>query len=395
MVTLFSRQTLWPVLVLTAAVVTPTGRLSAAPDDQLLADVRAAWEATGQSVKTVRIAWVAKDLCPKGSFNLMGLEGDGKVRPPEDFRHEDKVTLLLDGTKARFTFEGMIWNEPALRFQKQVTNSAFLDEKYTGLRQYETQPYPSGVINKASWNTDCDISTWPAWAAFRGTEPKVMRGTYLGRFTSARRTALGGRPMVELVRERTPTRGEAKVWVDPAKSYAVERYDEYGRDGALQSRITVTNRKDSSGLWVPSSWSAVAYRQKKLVRSVDVTVRELVINPPTTPDDFRITFPPGTWVVDSTGPQSREYLVREGAGRRDILPEERVASYDDLLRTDAGELEPGGRPSFTSRNRAWVIAAGLLLVIGAMVVLLLRRANRARFQAGGAPGPIPSQEEPK
>lgn len=398
--TRFSRRAFGPVtLVLpVAAMVMPTAQLTAQPEEQLLAEVRAAWEAREKATKTVKVAWVMKDIFPKGSINLLfpELARDGHARPPEDFKYEGTVTLLLDGIDARFTADWMCWDEKTSRFQQRTDESTYRGGKFTNLVRRNVQSFPQGTLNKASWNRDCDITTWPARAAFRGTNPKVMSGTDLDKFTTARRVVLDRQPMVELVRQRTEMRGEERIWVNPAKSCATQRYDSYDRAGTLNNRITVKSIQDPSGLWVPASWTAVVYNQKKLVRSVEATVRELVINPPTTPEDFEVAFPVGTYVVDSTSDKPREYIVRESGERRDVLPNERLASYEDLLGTETGELEPGGRPSLLSQNRMWFIALGLLLIVSAVVVSLIRRARCPSIQAGEAPGPVPpTKEDPR
>lgn len=391
-------MTRWLIPVLLAAAVLLPGQSSGQPDEQLLADVRAAWEARQQATKSVKVSWTAKDTTPKGALGILfdfhpGFKG--KVVPPADVTHPIKATLLFDDTQSRFTIERMAWNEPTSQFQPHAEDAAFRDGTVTTLYRMDPQPWPTGTINKANRNmTAGDISAWPVRAAFRGPVTNIS-GIDLAHFSTARRTTLAGHSMIELVRQRTETRGEAKVWVDPAQDYAPYRYDSYARNGELIHRITATSRKDPSGLWVPTSWTVVVYEQKKLVRAVEATIRELVINLPTSPEDFKITFPPGTIVYDQTGPQPREHIVREGGDRRDVLPEERGASYEDLIRTEAGDLAPGGRSSFVSRNRTWVIAVGGSLVVAAVAVLVFRRVRWGRPAGGGPSSPVPSPEVPK
>lgn len=368
-----------------------TAAWAADPPDPLLAEVRAAWEKRQKDANTVRVAWTWKDTTPKGAVSILFpfVKGADKGMPPADAVHDGSATLLLDGPRMRLEVDKFTWDAPTSSFQKKGERSAYDGNgRYTALNIYVVQSWPSGIIRKEKRNPDGDdIGMWPMKAGLRGTDSWVMNREDLSVFTAARRTTLDGRPMVELVRERTEVRGEQKCWVDPAQDYAARRDDMYDRDGTLQQRITISTRKDPSGLWIPSAWKAVIYRDNKLVRAIDATLKEFAVNIPTSTEDFTVAFPVGTKVRDYTDElKPREYILREDKPAREVLPHERGAPYDDLVHMEAGDLSRDERPSFLVRNRAALFVGGGLFTI-ALAVLVLRQARRPRAPMVPPSGP--------
>jgi hypothetical protein len=369
------------------ALLVRPGAVQAQPADPVLEEVKAAWKKRQETARAVRVSWVQKDTRPRGTINVSIPKDvkDGEILPPTDTTHEAKCKLLIDGDKSRIFTDEMIWNVPLKSFQRMEIDSAFQDGRSVSLNRFGGQPFPGGSIKKERWNSNSrDVSQWPVLAAFRGTDPDAMNRMDLGAYTTARRTPLGGVPMVEVMREKNETRGEVKIWVDPAQDFAARRFEQYSRDGNLQQRITIGTRKDVSGLWVPNTWSAALYDGPKLIRTVEAKVGELAVNPDTTPDDFRIDFPVGTKVTDSTGATTRDYIVREEGKVREIPRRELAQKYEDLVRTEPGELVPGPRPSVWVRYQlVWwgmcILAVGVLLLIG-------RRIYRSRT---GSPGTEP------
>jgi hypothetical protein len=307
----------------------------------------------------------------------------GEVHPPADNTHDGKGTLLIDGNKCRVFSKGQAWSIPSKSFQKTMSDSVFQDGKTISLNRFSPNPAPLGFIQKDQSNFYAkDVAQWPLRAAFRGADPNVMNRVDIGAFTLARRVTLSGVSMVEVVQEKNEIHGEAKMWVDPSQDFAARRYERYARDGKLQQRLLINTRKDASGVWVPNSWSVVVYKGTKLTRAVEVKVGELSINAAAQPDDFRLDFPVGTKVSDSTGPEIRDYIIRE-SDSREIPRQELGQKYSDLLRTEPGELVLGSKPSFWVRNRYMWWGLGCVGIGG--FLLLARRLYRSRSN-GEAPG---------
>ncbi|MBX9583961.1 MAG: hypothetical protein K2X87_26985 [Gemmataceae bacterium] len=369
------------------AVLVAAAPGTAQPPDPLLTEVRAAWEARAAAVKSLRATWTMKETTPRGGVTaLFSVKGSkGEAVPGADATHDAEASLVLDGNMTRYRLKRFIWDEPTSQFQPLESDSAFVNGRTSTLRVMGGQAMPSGTVNKATADINLDMTTWPIFAAFRGVDRDAMNREDLGTFTAARRSTLNAKPVVELVAERTETRSEQKMWVDPAADFSPVRYDQYDPGGGLIRRVTVTSRKDGSGVLIPSAWAYQAYEGGKLVRSATATVTDLVVNPPTTADDFRITFPVRAWVVDSTGDGPAEYVVRDGEVRRGVLPGERRASHEELMRTESGDLLPGGRPGFVARYRTPLVVAGVGCVAAAVALLALRRWAGGR--GAGSAGP--------
>ena len=355
--------------------------------DPVLGEVRAAWEKRQAATKTVRVAWEQTNFYPRGSVTAMApvIKGEGgKPVPYEDATHRETASLLLDGPHVRFKDERMAWDEPSRQFQKTVSDLAYTNGTNTRLSHPGALPYPSATVNKTPGAVGYDLTSWPPRAAFRGLDPGMMNRLDFGIYTTARHATLEGRQLVELVRPRDESRGEVRLWVDPARDFAAHRYEEYDRGGKVQRRITVTHRRHESGVWIPQGWTVLVYDEAKLLRSTTAAVTALDVGPPTTADDFRIELPVGTKVVDTTGEGPKEYVVRADRSPREILPGEGRAPHEDQMTMEPGDLLPGGRPGFVARNWRWLLAAAGCAVAAAVVVAVRRNRGGLKPGAGAA-----------
>ncbi|MCI0701623.1 MAG: hypothetical protein L0241_11125 [Planctomycetia bacterium] len=358
--------------------------VSAQDSDKLLAEVRTAWENREAATKTIRMSWTLKTFTPKGGRNLMlpmHMTKDGKARPPADVTHDGKATLLLDGMKARYSQEDMVWSEGDFAFIPNRLDSGFADGKSKALRYHGTQKWPDGIIAKSKWNSYCnELPTWAPCIAVRGTSSQVMSGEGLDAFTVARRTVVDGKNVVELTQPRTETRGEIKIWVAPQQEYSAVRYEGYHpKNGEVVLRMIATPQRHHSGVWLPGTWVCSSFRDKKLAYTTTATMTDVEVGLNVTDDDFQVAFPAGTEVEDRSGDKRVNYILKDDGNKRIILPSESSATYEDLLRTETGELAPGGRPSWFARNW-WVCVAGSVVLV--LLALLLYRATRAPASGG-------------
>jgi hypothetical protein len=81
-------------------------------------------------------------------------------------------------------------------------------------------------------------------------------------------------------------------------------------------------------------------RDGRLNHLSEINVLAYEINPKTSPEDFTIEFPAGTWVTDEM--QGIDYIVRPGGEKRLITMAEKTAqlSYEQLLNSETGEVVP-------------------------------------------------------
>jgi hypothetical protein len=386
---LSSRALGWAALVVVPAVaLVPAEPVSAQPADPVLAEIRAAWAKRQEFVRSARITWVHKSLHPKGSW--------GKKGPDKDVVDNGTGSLLIDGDKARLTIRDLIWTDPLGRFAPRHRESTFDGKEFVTFEHPvpERLKFPYAILHKGDRNEDFNFLDYkPLRVALRGLDPN-LGGSILERYTQVRRTVLDGRPVVELTEPRTEIRGESKVWLDPAQDYALRRFEDYVRTGEVFSRINVVTVRDLSGQWLPMNWTVQLISAKgQLRRQTDITLREVVLNPPTSEADFRITFPAGTVVDDlremdpDGGGRRTSFLVRQDGSHRPIPRSEWQLPYEELVRSEPGELT-GEVASWWKSRRGLLTLAGSLVGL-LFIAVLARRWLWSRGKGGDSSATAP------
>lgn len=355
--------------------------LFAQPSDPTLDQARAAWEQRQAAVKTLRYRWTSKTFTPKGALNAMAPRRPNapanEPMPKDDATHGGSGTLTLDGSKVRIQTNGVTFYGDANEFRPQRTDTSYDGRVVTALRHMQPG-IPQGIIRKGSHNRDGDeVTVSPLMVSVRGLDPELAASGHLGRYTEARVVPLDGRNMLEVTRPRTEKQGERKMWLDPKRDYAVHRIDSYTLKGLLTLRVTLSHSQVGTmpAVWLPHRWTVLSFiPADKLFKQIEVVADERSLNVVTTPDDFKITFPPGTRVHDETGSKPSEYLTREDGSNREILPSEFFAKHEDLARTNTGDLGPSpGRD-----RRRWLLGAGAVVTLVSAGVLLRRRLFGSR-----------------
>lgn len=340
--------------------------------EQLLAEVKAAWTARQHAIKSARFTWSQKTLHPKGRW------GQNPPLPANDVIDNGSGSLLMSGEKVRIHTVGLIWTQPISDFARSESESVFDGNRYISLKHPGFLQWHQAVISKRyKGNPDGNmIELWPFMVALRGVEPLVI-GDLFSSYSESRRVSIGGRTLIEMVRPRNETQGESKLWLDEKRGYSVERCEDYSRSGQLQSRIDATPAVVASE-WVPHSCKVQIWKSdKRLERQAELTVRECEINLATTTADFEIAFPTGTRVVDNSERtadgrgERKDYIVRDDGTKRDILPSEIGATYEDLIRTQPGDLDGRSPRSWWTLRRLSLLFG--LVATGFGLLLLLNR----------------------
>jgi hypothetical protein len=347
------------------------------PTPPLLEQVRAAWARREEAVKTLRVSWESKRTTPKGVFTgsmpHLDKSKPATPAPPQDTVHKGTGQLLLDGIKARFTNEEPVFNGSTGVFVPNRTESTFDESVFSQLILRE-DGIPQMTINTEKRNRDgWRVEISPVLAAVRGLKPDLVPD-HLGHFTQARSVAAAGRPLVELTRPRDETRGEQKLWVDPAADFSTVRVEQFDREGRLSSRLTATPGRGPSGIWLPERWTFTKVKPDgKLYTQVEVTVQTCEVGVATSAADFQLVPPVGTRVYDTSGPTPRESITREGRPDRVILPSEKGNPNDLLAQTETGDLAPKTPIS----PWTWVvIVAGSMITLGSLGLLVRSRRRR-------------------
>jgi hypothetical protein len=356
---------------------------TAQDSDKLLAEVKAAWQKRQDAIRSGKFTWTHHRLYVKGA--TVGTKG-----PDKDVVDNGSGSLLLEGNRTRIEIRDLIWKEPECAFVPQHRESTYDGKKYITLdHRPGHNKFPYGLIIDRERNQDFSlIDYWPLAVAVRGLDAKISSSA-LERLTQARRTVLDGRPVIELSEPRTETRGGAKVWVDPTQDYSVRRREKYLRAGELLSRTDVISEHHASGEWLPKRWTVrLMAPQGKLQRQTDVTMKEVIVNLPTTDADFEIVFPPRAMVDEweddekGNGRLKASFIVRDDGSHRPITPGElKSVLYEDLLRTEPGELT-GENIVPWWKSRWWLLTMiGVVLAVVLLGILVVRwRASRRKSQ---------------
>jgi hypothetical protein len=374
--TKFVRLTSVGGAVLAVCVATATPSVGGAQDsDKLLAEVRAAWEKREKAAQNLSAKWRQEELMPKGGITrLAPFFAKGEVMPAQDTKLTGHGHLYFAGANCRVSLDWPVWSMTNKQFDRTVRDAALKSSVLKSRTAINGQATKTGTISKEEWNTWGGGNVWPLMTIYRGTTTQGMEAN-LSIYTSARRVRLDTGPGIELVRERTETRGRARLLVDPARDYLPTLCEDFDLADKLQSRFVIRSRKDDRFGWVPESWDVSSFRGSQLSRSVACRLDELVIGGSIPEDLFDLTYEHGTYVHDSTGDKPRDLIIREGKEPREVLPQERGAPFERLIETEVGDLLPGGRPSVV-RKYWWAFAGGAGALV--LVALLVWRGRRPR-----------------
>jgi hypothetical protein len=214
-------------------------------------------------------------------------------------KHAGRGQLYFAGENCRVSFKRQIWDHSSKAFQRNIEDAALKDGVCKRRTLTGDREVPLGTVSRQTWNSVCDVTTWPIFASFRGLTATGQKAN-VGQFTSARSISSNGRPVVELLTERTETTGHSRLLVDPQHDYLAVRYELFDRAGQLLRLITIDGRHDARFGWVPLSWQVSIFRRTDLVRKANTTVEEIDVGGAVPDSTFEINYPPGTYVFDST-----------------------------------------------------------------------------------------------
>ncbi len=340
--------------------------------EKLLAEVRAAWEKREKAAHYLSAKWRQEELMPKGGISRrLPMLAAKETLPAQDTKVYGRGELYFSGPDCRLQMDHPIWNAQSKEFCSAPYDAALRGGVLKSRSAPQGSPNQTGRISKDEWSNWGAGSVWPLSTSYRGITSTTFNAN-IGNFTAARRVQLATGPGVELTRERTETRGHARLFVDPVRNHFPTRYESFGVDGKLNVAFAIQTRQDDRFGWVLESWAISSFTDAHLTKSVTCRLDELVLGEPVPAETFDIDYSPGTFVRDDSGNMPRDLLTREGKEPREILPGERGAAYARLVESEAGELLPGGRESVFARY--WWVLAGAVALVG--TVLVVRRIRR-------------------
>jgi hypothetical protein len=338
-----------------------------------VAEIRKAWQARQDKVRSARFAWTERQTFSKGfrSFALSQLgpfqaklnNPEGKTIPPQDTTFEVPVTLRFDGNKVRYKYEDKRWS---LKENTYIPDPYDLASDGAGVDKdlhatgSSRSSNPSGGVTPNAMRLSADEPRLRALlCAVRGTSP-ALRPIVLDAYTPThQKVVIRGRPCIEM-EVRWP-QGNTRIWLDRARDYVLVRQEVVLQREVVQ-KLDVDYRADDVAGWIPASWEAVTrIGGGKYQHAIQASLGSYQLNASIDKKEFDLRFPPGAFVMDVKAKQ--RYLLRPDGRKRIITPREASLPYETLLATDTGELT-GERNS----RKTWVwmgcLAGSLVVAVG-------------------------------
>ena len=320
-----------------AAVAAWAGPAAADPPAKFdSAAVAKAWAARQDKAKSFVFEWTDTVTTPKGRTSRNRPAGGGEVRgeiPPHDLVFPSPCSLLVDGDKARYRYSVQHWWPSKNGPVTEECDSSFDGKKYTSAASYtpaDATP-PTGTVKKADFHAD--LSTLGARAvmvALRGGHPKYRVYDPAAYEATGRTVKVNGVACAELVRENRAQAFRSVLLVDPARDCVLVRATRHNKD-KLAYQLDVSYAADPVAGWVPSAWDHAFYDAKgALYSSGRCKVLRCEVNPPLGDDALTCTPPPGTMMVDVTGPQQVKYVVQPDGAAGKKFPRAAEVTYQEL-----------------------------------------------------------------
>lgn len=290
------------------AIMGLAGQASA--DDRFIEQIRAAWQARQDRLRSFEIEWdgIALDLSAKP--------------PVERVTH---YRLACDGTKARLERHGPA---PHVSGPGGVFVERDHSVVYNGVdrRMMFNGPdhgnHPAGFLNSQKGFADSDENQYSILGALLSFRPLSLKlgGIDLAAYhVSDRRGSINGVPCRILERQVHPT-SVKRVWVADGEDFRIMRQELVRPRHALYQLTLMYEPHDALGL-VIRSWSNVVYdRDGKAAETMTVKVTALALNERIDASEFEYEFPPGTIVENETSRQTG--VVREDGTVRVVTPGE-------------------------------------------------------------------------
>lgn len=361
------------------------GQIAISEQAPTIEQIRKVWQARQKKVSGARLDFEIEVTIPKDSVNerakqlrlatKRALPTD--INPPNDISVNATGGLSISKSKVRYWYKTQDW-DPNKKQLVPLNNIDVFDETDRRVLQlYGTDAFdgasklatnnPVGLIKKADRP---DIASNLGVAAlmyiFRGDDPKFDRP--LGNLTqvSDGLIKVGKRECI-LVSHAEPSKSTEVLFLDRDREYVVVRHARLF-DGKPKWQLDIDYQPDTLIGWMPKSWEYTIRVSSgaPIVEAKRYTVTKYELNPVITDDEFQLTFPIGTSVVDTAPKRPVQYVVtKEGEQPRKFDLNDPI-SYQEML----------SRPSKITSISISVSLA--VLLIGAIGLWITRKRRLAR-----------------
>lgn len=299
--------------------------------------VVAAWQARERASKSFTLKWKETQTFLKGSLTSARMP-KGTVLPAATLETDAFYTFLSDGNRMKEVFEGAEVSEKQ-QIKRQKETMIFDGEVNKSFRPPDIHEYPQGYIGDEKHLPGLNVYNlrpvllfvrpfrFPQFGYFRAED---LLNTAKYTYTATR--LLRGHKCVVVSESDNSRSLYEELWLDLGHDFVPLRDVFYSR-GKVVLQIDWTEYKTAAGTLVPVAWKIQEI--KGAVRKVfSSKALAWALNSPIAPDEFKLDFPAGTWVVDrrsrdKTGNPS-QYIVK-ATGKRVISPDELASkTYQEL-----------------------------------------------------------------
>jgi hypothetical protein len=339
-----------------------------------MATIMKAWKNRQERLRSARFEWVTQQTLTEGTIltkemaklhTVNGVPLQDAI-PPREATFSYPSTLVLDGERLSYTNESMAWSHEEKTFVRQKSVSAFDGEISKSYYSPGPIEFGKGFIyaHKVS-SAVKEAATQPLLRNYRPLHPSMDP------FRPEDYVIVPERGIVEnrsctILRQKPNSKQSVSTnewWVDPGRDFVITRHRLLNNNtGKPAMQATLTFGRDDQVGWIPRSWNIVWFKADgAFQQSMDCTATKVAINTPTTPQDFRVEFPPGTLCYDYR--TNTESIVREDESLRVIDKSEYGpdTTYQKLLDTDP-HRKPLWRSSFAIVNLVLLSALGIFIV---------------------------------
>lgn len=302
-------------------------------------EVRKAWKGRQKRVQSGTFTIEEKRTIAKGSKGRLlrprGEQDNNGLFPPQDLSYRVVHVLTFDGAKVRYTQEGKTWHPVEGKLADESYVTTFDGTIAKTYRPRGAQGVPRGTIAEATTISDTTaVSLSPFFIVYRSMESGMVLPFSVLDLEKTEETALINERNCTALRTK-PRSGNAAIvdtlWVDPERDFLITRYTT-SADGKVNFQIDFAYEADGRQAGELSGWRFVYYQSGGAFQeSGDFRVTKRALNLPIDPDQFDLTFPEKTLVLDRSSGKPVAYVLKAGDNKRVITEADAGKSYEEVL----------------------------------------------------------------
>lgn len=336
-------------------------------DEAFLEQVRAAWEAREERVRSFVVDWVEQRTIPKGQD---GIDRDGKPLPTKDTTFPIMHRMSCEGRRVRLTRSGVRFDIDHEKYVHKDYICVFDGDERRELFESEfNRKHPGGFLNRRRFFDDGTyLAIQPPLLLYRplaGELGAIQLADW--RMTPDRRSASG-----VLCRVVERTRGDGatdQAWIEDGGEFRVCRR-QLSVKGTVFEDLSLNYAGKQQDEPLCRSWVHVTRDSGKVIQTNVVPQPLTQINVSVPESDFAYQFPVGT-VVNYEN-ENRYAVAREDGSLRPITGGEMAAGIP--LETLMTTSPPPESEALDEEDRwTWLLVLLVATFVAASAVLKVRQ----------------------